>query len=91
MHMTYNHNAWNNNANVLFVDQPLGTGFSYTDDILKMRGNEDDVALDFEKFLLGFYEKYPEYAKNPLFLTGESFAGHYIPAIANHLYTNTSI
>jgi len=48
----------------------------------KMRRNEDDIALDFEKFLRGFYEKYPEYMQNDLYLTGESFAGHYIPAIA---------
>lgn len=39
----------------------------------------------------GFYEKYPEYANSDLYLTGESFAGHYIPAIANNLYTNTDI
>lgn len=47
-----------------------------------MRRNEDDIAKDFEQFLRGFYAKYPEYTKNDLYLTGESFAGHYIPAIA---------
>lgn len=35
--------------------------------------------------------KYPEYIDSPLFITGESFAGHYIPAIANYLYTSTDI
>ena len=47
-----------------------------------MRRNEDDIAKDFEQFLRGFYQKYPEYTKNDLYLTGESFAGHYIPSIA---------
>ena len=45
--MVYNNHAWNNNANVLYVDQPLGTGFSYTDSVMKMRWNEDDIAKDF--------------------------------------------
>ena len=89
--MVYNHNAWNKNANVLFVDQPIGTGFSFTDEMQNMRRNEDDIAKDFEKFLRGFYEKYPEYMQNDLYLTGESFAGHYIPAIAQHLYLDTEI
>jgi len=39
--MIYNKFSWNNNANVMFVDQPLGTGFSFTNSIKKMRTNED--------------------------------------------------
>lgn len=39
--MVYNEFAWNNNANVMFVDQPVGTGFSSTDSIRNMRWNED--------------------------------------------------
>ena len=73
---------WSANHNVLYIDNPVGTGFSFTDSMRKMRHNQDDIAKDFEKFLRGFYEKYPEYQKNELFITGESFAGHYIPAIA---------
>ena len=90
-HMDFNENAWNNHANVLFVDQPLGTGFSFTDGFKHMRKKESDIALDFERFLRGFYEKYPEYQKNDLYLAGESFAGQYIPAIASHLFTDTEI
>lgn len=56
-----------------------------------MRRNEDDIAKDFETFLKGFFEKYPEYTKSDLYLTGESFAGHYIPAIAQNLFVNTDI
>jgi carboxypeptidase C (cathepsin A) len=56
-----------------------------------MRTNEESIAEDFYKFLKGFYEKYPEYKLSPLFITGESFAGHYIPAIANYLFVNSDI
>jgi cathepsin A (carboxypeptidase C) len=89
--MVYNKFAWNNNANVLYVDQPLGTGFSQTASIKDMRYNEDQVAQDFQTFLEGFYKKYPEYSQSQLFITGESFAGHYIPAIASQLYSNSNI
>lgn len=39
--LEYNEFAWNNNANVLFLDQPIGTGFSFTDTITTLRWNED--------------------------------------------------
>lgn len=58
---------------------------------MKMRTNEDDIAKDFAEFLKGFYEKYPEYKESDLYISGESFAGHYIPAISNHLYMYTDI
>lgn len=75
----------------MFVDQPLGTGFSFINEITNLRTNTHDIAVDFYKFLTNFYEKYPEYTKQELFLTGESFAGHYIPAIANYLHLETEI
>lgn len=89
--MIYNDYAWNNNANVMFVDQPIGTGFSFTNKAQNMRTNEEQIAADFYKFLQGFYSKYPEYKLSPLYITGESFAGHYIPAIANYLFVNSDI
>lgn len=43
------------------------------------------IAEDFFKFMLKFVEKYPEFKGRPLFVTGESYAGHYIPAIAAYI------
>ena len=80
--------SWNNNANVLYLDQPLGTGFSTADSIFKYRWSEFDVAYDFYMFINHFMIKYPEYKHRELFITGESFAGHYIPAIANFIHWN---
>ncbi|CAN6475723.1 unnamed protein product [Victoria cruziana] len=42
-------------------------------------------ASDMYKFLMGWYEKFPEYKSRALFLTGESYAGHYIPQLASVL------
>jgi len=83
---TENKSAWNNNAHVLFIDQPLGTGFSFANSVFDHRINEHQVSLDFFNFLINFYNKYPEFKHRELYLAGESFAGHYIPAIANFLH-----
>lgn len=41
-----------------------------------------------EQFLLEFYKSYPELSENPFYITGESYAGHWIPALAKLIITN---
>lgn len=53
-----NNFSWNTAANVMYVDQPIGTGFSLGDP-KDMAKTENDVAFDFYSFLFNFFEKYP--------------------------------
>jgi cathepsin A (carboxypeptidase C) len=76
--------SWSNNSNLVFIDQPVGTGFSSA----KLRDyvlNETEVAADFTIFLRGFLAKFTEFKDREIFITGESYAGHYIPAIGAEL------
>ncbi len=79
--------AWNNAADTLFVDQPAGTQFSFATKAERICKDEKCVADDFYRFLQGFYKKYPEYAGRPLYVSGVSYGGHYVPAIAGKLLT----
>ncbi len=74
--------SWNQNANLLFVDQPVGTGYSKGSEMEK---DEVGLGADFYTFLVEFFETYPTLKKRPLFITGESYAGHYIPVIATEI------
>ncbi len=76
--------SWNNNSNIVFIDQPRGTGFSTVKDF-KYVITENQVAKDFYEFLVKFLEIYPEYKGRDLFITGESYAGHYIPRISSYI------
>jgi carboxypeptidase C (cathepsin A) len=80
--LKFNPYTWNSHANVLYVDQPAGTGFSYVNNPNGYVTDEDQVAADFYTFIVAFLKKYPRFAKTDLYITGESFAGHYIPAIS---------
>lgn len=73
--------SWNNRANLLYVDQPIGTGFS-GGTLADMPKFENEVAEQFAVFLAGFYAKYPALQGRDLYITGESYAGHYIPFIS---------
>ena len=57
----YNAYSWNNNANVMYVDQPVGTGFSFIEDFGSLRWSEDSIANDFVMFLHNFMAKYPDF------------------------------
>ncbi|XVE75476.1 hypothetical protein DITRI_Ditri12bG0096800 [Diplodiscus trichospermus] len=72
-------------SNLLYVD-PIGTGFSYSSDRRDIRHNEDEVSNDLYDFLMAFFVEHPEFVKNYFYITGESYAGHYIPAFAARVH-----
>jgi vitellogenic carboxypeptidase-like protein len=67
--------TWNNEFAMVFVDNPVGTGFSYTNYVQGFNTNEDEVADNLYSFLTQFFAIYPDYAQNEFFVTGESYAG----------------
>ncbi|KAJ2082039.1 hypothetical protein H4R24_001898 [Coemansia sp. RSA 988] len=71
--------GWNENANVMFLDQPTNVGFSYGTPV----SNSTAAADDFVALMQLFYKSYPEYYSGGLHVLGESYAGHYIPAIGS--------
>eukprot|EP00566_Odontella_aurita_P005453 CAMPEP_0113551558 /NCGR_PEP_ID=MMETSP0015_2-20120614/14589_1 /TAXON_ID=2838 /ORGANISM="Odontella" /LENGTH=614 /DNA_ID=CAMNT_0000452459 /DNA_START=133 /DNA_END=1977 /DNA_ORIENTATION=+ /assembly_acc=CAM_ASM_000160 len=75
--------GWTESAHVLWLDQPAGVGFSYGEET---DSNEAMVSEDAYYFLQAFYKKHPEYSSNPLFVVGESYGGHYAPAIAHKVF-----
>uniref|UniRef100_A0A0D6QXK7 Carboxypeptidase n=1 Tax=Araucaria cunninghamii TaxID=56994 RepID=A0A0D6QXK7_ARACU len=76
--------SWNKEANVLYLESPAGVGFSYSSDPSYYTDvNDTKTATDNLLFLLGWFEKFPEYKSRELYLTGESYAGHYIPQLAD--------
>jgi len=80
--LTINPYSWNNIANLLYVDQPLGTGYSQAK---VYETNETTIAEDFYTFFVEFLAAYPEFNGRPFWITGESYAGHYIPAISAYI------
>uniref|UniRef100_A0A0L0P529 Pheromone-processing carboxypeptidase KEX1 n=1 Tax=Candidozyma auris TaxID=498019 RepID=A0A0L0P529_CANAR len=78
--VVYNEGSWHKRADIVFVDQPAGTGFSYSDDYAN---NLNDVSWHFKTFLEKYFDLFPEERHYDIMLAGESFAGQYIPYIAH--------
>jgi carboxypeptidase C (cathepsin A) len=81
-----NKHTWNKYANIVFVDSPSGTGYSYSNTTSDYSVFTDQLtAEDNLAFTLGWFAKFPEYKKNKFYLTGESFSGHYLPELAEQI------
>ncbi|KAF8184210.1 serine carboxypeptidase [Pholiota molesta] len=79
--VTLNPFSWNNEANVLYIDQPVGVGFSHGD--LKV-GTSEEAAADVWTFLQIFLSdaRFSHLSSNKLGLWTESYGGHYGPTFA---------
>ena len=82
--MADNPYAWTTVSSVLFLEQPAGVGFSYA-----VNGSvvSDDwiQSQNTYGFLLNWFAAFPEYKNNDFFITGESYAGIYVPTLANRI------
>ncbi|XP_028753572.1 serine carboxypeptidase II-2-like [Neltuma alba] len=75
--------SWNRVANLLFVDSPVGVGFSYSKTLSDIKNNGDSrTAMDSLEFLLKWLERFPQYKGRDFFISGESYAGHYVPQLS---------
>ncbi|XP_073532668.1 probable serine carboxypeptidase CPVL isoform X2 [Phyllobates terribilis] len=79
--------SWTNKYSMLYIDNPVGTGFSFTKDDQGYAVNQDDVGRDLYSALTQFFQIFPEYQKNEFYATGESYAGKYVPAIGYYIHT----
>ncbi|KAG5950380.1 Cell death protease [Claviceps sorghi] len=79
--LVLNNGSWNEFANLLFVDNPVGTGFSYVDTnnyVHELTGMADQFIIFMDKF----FKLFPEYEHDDIYIAGESYAGQHIPYIA---------
>eukprot|EP00270_Netrium_digitus_P005846 TRINITY_DN1785_c0_g1_i3.p1 TRINITY_DN1785_c0_g1~~TRINITY_DN1785_c0_g1_i3.p1 ORF type:complete len:475 (-),score=30.53 TRINITY_DN1785_c0_g1_i3:96-1520(-) len=74
--LQYNDQGWHNWANLLFLDQPAGTGFSRVDTAYVT--DDSQAVADIYIFLQKFLSSYPYYQGRIFYIAGESYAGHYV-------------
>ncbi|XP_047951379.1 serine carboxypeptidase 24-like [Salvia hispanica] len=83
----HNEYSWNKVANILFLESPAGVGFSYTNTSSNLEDSGDDrTAEDALIFLRRWMDRFPQYKSREFYLAGESYAGHYVPQLANKIY-----
>ena len=82
--ITKTDNSWLSipRVNLLFLDNPVGAGFSFGNSYVT---SLDEVSSEFQSFLSSFYALYPEFTNSDLYFTGESYAGKYLSKISHDI------
>ncbi|KAL0699427.1 hypothetical protein Bca4012_055549 [Brassica carinata] len=77
--------SWTKVANIIYLDQPIGTGFSYSRNPLADIPSDTGSAKRVHEFARNWLAKHPEYFSNPFYVTGNSYSGKVVPAVVQEI------
>ncbi|KAI5677145.1 hypothetical protein M9H77_08095 [Catharanthus roseus] len=80
-----NPGSWNRIFGLLFLDNPIGVGFSFASSPEEIPRNQCDVAKHLIIAIRKFIKLDNGFKTRPIFITGESYAGKYVPAFGYYL------
>ena len=75
VNLTPRNYSWVKDYNVLFIDNPAGTGFSYTTSMQGYTTTNAQIASDLVECMRGFLKQLPRFANVPIYITTESYGG----------------
>ncbi|KAL0952540.1 hypothetical protein HGRIS_006799 [Hohenbuehelia grisea] len=82
---TFHEHSWNSNANIFFIDQPIGVGFSYAE-YGESVATTEEAAKDIAAFVAIFFENFEQFKGRAFHMAGESYGGRYLPLFAAEIY-----
>lgn len=81
--------SWNKAANLLFLESPVGVGFSYTNTSSDINELGDTItAKDSHNFMIKWFRRFPQFRSHKFYIAGESYAGHYVPQLSELIFDN---
>ncbi|XP_027909819.1 serine carboxypeptidase-like 34 isoform X1 [Vigna unguiculata] len=81
--------SWNNAANLLFLDSPVGVGFSYTNTTKDLKELGDAItAKDSHTFMVKWFSRFPQFRSHEFYIAGESYGGHFVPQLSELIFDN---
>nr|VDD63071.1 unnamed protein product [Brassica oleracea] len=77
--------SWTKTSSIIFLDQPVGTGFSYSELNLVTKPSDSGEAKRIHEFLQKWLDKHEEFISNPLYVGGDSYSGKVVPALVQEI------
>jgi len=77
--------SWNKEANMFYIESPADVGFSLCPDKTECKWDDENTADDNLKAVINLLQKFPEIMNNDLYISGESYAGIYVPKLVQRI------
>ncbi|KAI4318752.1 hypothetical protein MLD38_032422 [Melastoma candidum] len=74
--------SWTKVSSMIFVDSPVGTGFSYSITQQGDSSSDTEASADLYEFMRKWLQIHPKFLKTPLYISGDSYAGIFVPMVA---------
>ncbi|CAF1697605.1 unnamed protein product [Brassica napus] len=77
--------SWTKVANIIFLDQPVGSGFSYATTQFLDSPSDSGEAKRIHEFIRKWLSEHKEFISNPFYVSGDSYSGKIIPAMVQEI------
>lgn len=82
--------SWHTNFSMLYIDNPAGVGFSFTDDT-GYSANVSQVTDELYLAMSQFFQLFPMLRAADFYISGQSYAGKYVPALGNRIHEQNKV
>ncbi|KAI3789093.1 hypothetical protein L2E82_01880 [Cichorium intybus] len=86
-----NPQSWTKVANIIFLDQPAGSGFSYAKTPEAYITNDTLASIHAYHFLRKWLVDHPKFRNNPFYVAGDSYMGIVAPMILQEIYNGNEV
>ncbi|XP_046961869.1 venom serine carboxypeptidase-like [Vanessa cardui] len=83
--------TWLQNHSLVFIDNPVGTGYSFTEHADGYVQDMSTYGMHLHETVQQLVQLYPELRSAPLFIAGESYGGKYVPALAMEIHKHKDL